>query len=449
MGSVNVNRNVTDLFYRYKMPRISAKVEGKGNGIKTVIVNMAEVAKAIGRPATYPTKYFGCELGAQTQFDYKHERFIVNGSHDPEKLQDLLDGFIRKYVLCPECDNPETDLKVQSKKGTISQSCKACGFHGPLEVHHKVNTFIIKNPPNINPATQGSSLTEGKRSKRSKKTGENGDANNSMADGDTSVVSNSGEETLSHSKSVVEEEDDDTTWTTDVSEEAVRARMYDLSDGAMTMTISDDSEKSEKERIDIFYEFVKKRRDANQLDNVQVHKEIATEAERLDITQKAPLVLAELVFSANIITEVKKHRNLLLRFTHDNQKAQRYLLGGIEQIISLHADKLLDKVAGIFKLFYDSDILEEKSILEWSEKVSKKYVTKEMSEKIHEKAKPFIQWLREADEESSEEEDDSDLEIEYNDRARVEPLRAEKPAPAVKKAAAGDEEDDDLDIDDI
>lgn len=71
MGTVNVNRNVTDVFYRYKMPRIAAKVEGKGNGIKTVIVNMAEVAKAIGRPATYPTKYFGCELGAQTQFDHK------------------------------------------------------------------------------------------------------------------------------------------------------------------------------------------------------------------------------------------------------------------------------------------------------------------------------------------------------------------------------------------
>lgn len=173
-------------------------------------------------------------------------------------------------------------------------------------------------------------MTEGKksRSKRSKK-GENSDANNS-GDGDTSVMSNSGEEaTLVHSKSVVEEEDDDddTTWTTDVSEAAVRARMYDLSDGAKTMTISDDSEKSEKERIDIFYEFVKKRCDANQLDNVQVHKEIATEAERLDITQKAPLVLAELLFTANIIQEVKKHRNLLLRFTHDNQKAQRYLLG--------------------------------------------------------------------------------------------------------------------------
>lgn len=57
-----------------------------------------------------PTKYFGCELGAQTQFDGKNDRYIVNGSHDAEKLQNLLDGFIKKFVLCPECSNPETNL---------------------------------------------------------------------------------------------------------------------------------------------------------------------------------------------------------------------------------------------------------------------------------------------------------------------------------------------------
>jgi translation initiation factor 5 len=27
---------------------------------------------------TDPTKYFGCELGAQTQIDLKNERYIVN-----------------------------------------------------------------------------------------------------------------------------------------------------------------------------------------------------------------------------------------------------------------------------------------------------------------------------------------------------------------------------------
>lgn len=64
---------------------------------------------------------------------------------------------------------------VSSKRQMISQSCKACGYHGVLESNHKLITYILKNPPNLNPAVQGSSLTEGKRSKRSKRT--NGEAN--------------------------------------------------------------------------------------------------------------------------------------------------------------------------------------------------------------------------------------------------------------------------------
>jgi translation initiation factor 5 len=71
----------------------------------------------------------------------------VNGSHDASKLQDLLDGFIKKFVLCPECDNPETTLLVQAKKGTLGQTCKACGYNGTIKGGHRLITFIIKNPP--------------------------------------------------------------------------------------------------------------------------------------------------------------------------------------------------------------------------------------------------------------------------------------------------------------
>ena len=46
----NINRGVDDAFYRYKMPKLLAKVEGNGNGIKTVIPNMKEIAKSLSRP---------------------------------------------------------------------------------------------------------------------------------------------------------------------------------------------------------------------------------------------------------------------------------------------------------------------------------------------------------------------------------------------------------------
>ncbi|XP_018327427.1 eukaryotic translation initiation factor 5-like [Agrilus planipennis] len=454
MGSVNINRSVSDAFYRYKMPRIVAKVEGKGNGIKTVIVNMTEVAKALGRPPTYPTKYFGCELGAQTQFDFKNERFIVNGSHDAIKLQDLLDGFIRKFVLCPGCDNPETDLIVSAKRGTISTGCKACGYHGILKENHKLNTFILKNPPNMNPAVQGSSLTEGKRTKRSKKV--NGDSqgtNNGDAQGDEEVGLEAPAD-LTFNDNTANDEDDGTEWAADISEEAVRARMQDLTEGAKNITITDDLEKSEKERLDMLYEMVKTKRDAGLLENSQAQKELVNEAERLEIKSKATLILAELLFNQNILQQVKKHHSLLLRFTHEDKKAQKYLMGGLEQVISMHRDTLMNKVPGLLKLFYDMDILTEPAIIEWADKVSKKYVSKDVSQEIHNKAAPFIKWLKEAEEEeSSDSKDESDegVEIEYNDRVQVSQMKA-APAPTSKtsKIPAGvDDDEDDVDIDAI
>nr|CAG4641677.1 EOG090X05QT [Eurycercus lamellatus] len=437
--ALNVNRNVSDVFYRYKMPRLLAKVEGKGNGIKTVIVNMTDIAKALGRPPTYPTKFFGCELGAQTQFDIKNDRFIVNGAHEAGKLQQMLDIFIKKFVLCPGCDNPETVLTVYTKKQTISQSCKACGYSGQLDMRHKLTTFILKNPPEMSPAAQGASLTEGKKAKRGKKQdGRSGSPKQGSDGGSENELDATGNDGV--------DEDD---WAVDVSDAAVKARMEDLTSGAKGLTISDDLEKTPKERVDLFYSFVKQRRDQGIITKAGVDKDIVTEAERLDIKDKAPLILCELIFDSNILVQMKTYRTLLFRFTHDNIKAQKALLGGMECVIHLHQAVLLPKVAHILKGLYELDLVDEEIIIEWGGKPSRKYVSKELSADILAKAQPFITWLKEAEEES-EDSDDSDVEIEYDDRARATTLiEQKKAAPTSTKAKVTDDDEDDEDDFDI
>ncbi|OAY81653.1 Eukaryotic translation initiation factor 5 [Ananas comosus] len=138
--------NSDDAFYRYKMPKMITKIEGRGNGIKTNIVNMVDVAKALARPASYTTKYFGCELGAQSKFDEKTGTSLVNGAHDTAKLAGLLENFIKKYVQCYGCGNPETEIVI-TKTQMITLKCAACGYVSDVDMRDKLTTFILKNPP--------------------------------------------------------------------------------------------------------------------------------------------------------------------------------------------------------------------------------------------------------------------------------------------------------------
>jgi len=445
--SLNVNRNVTDAFYRYKMPKLLAKVEGKGNGIKTVIVNMSDVAKAIGCPPTYPCKFFGCELGAQTQFNFKDDRYIVNGSHEAGKLQTLLDTYIRKFVLCNKCENPETTLLPNEKKQTISQTCKACGHQAMLDMRHRLTTFILKNPPDVKPATQGASQT--KRKDRTKK--DSGEAHDKTAE----------------MNGVDEDDDLDLDLDVDTSDAAVKQRMEVMCSGVKHLTVSNHVDKSQAEKLDLFYQYCKLKRDEGVLHEgapPAIFKDISDEAEQLDLKEsKAVMALIELLFDQNAVKQLMSYRNLLLLFTRDqggsNPKAQKYLLGAMEKLVELHKTELLPKVPHILKVCYERDILEEEVILEWGKKASKKYVPKELSLEIQEKAAPFVQWLKDAEEESEEEgSEEDDVEIGFSSDAKASTLKEQEAAAAPPKGPAiaqvtnapePEEDDSDIDIDDI
>jgi len=152
------------------MGKLVAKIEGRGIGIKTSVVNMGDIARAIKTPPQYTTKWFGNELGAQSNYTNKQgegERAVVNGSHEPAALQSLLDKFIEKYILCQNCHLPELVMKV--KKNDIMAKCKACGWAGELDSTHRLGTFIRNNPPDETGLNVSDRDVGGKRDKKDKK----------------------------------------------------------------------------------------------------------------------------------------------------------------------------------------------------------------------------------------------------------------------------------------
>lgn len=401
MANVNINRNLSDQFYRYKMPKLVAKVEGKGNGIKTVIVNMPEIAKSLNRPPMYPTKYFGCLLGAQVNFDSKSERYIVNGAHDPNKLQDLLDGFIQKYVLCQSCENPETILSVSKKKEVIGTNCMACGHSGTIPAaNDRVAAYILKNPP---PKPQAAAAPTAAAAAAAAAAADEA-ANHPV--------------TTKIGRIATKNNEDDDDWGEDTNEEAVRKRMDQLSAGAKSLMLNDDLEKSQDERLEIFLKFVEEQASKVDLTIGENQKAIKAEADRLDISDKAVIVLCEVLFKDNLIEKVKLYKNLFTKFTQGNHKAQKYLLRGLELTISDKKEQLLPKVTYIFNTFYDFEIIVEDVFLEWFAKGQKRLnKLDETSRELIEKARPFITWLNEAPEESDDDDDEEDnVDVDFDDR---------------------------------
>ena len=298
------------------MPVLLTKIEGKGNGIKTVVPNMAEVARALARPPSYPTKFFGCELGAQTTFDDKNERYIVNGAHQADRLRELLDAFIDKFVLCGDCKNPETDLNIvknkEARSEDIIRDCKACGAQTIVDMRHKLTPLIVKNPPKSS-----------KKSKSGKK-GSDGPANGGSngthavavdpapveeADSDGAPNGNSGKA----SPVVKEVTDVNTEFSIDTSEEAMKARlggMNELSNKLQASLLADDDSDDDANSP---YTQIGQWAEANR-DNVN-SVEVYKHAQDLGIEKKHRTVqaLVQGLFTKEMPTEIAKFAPLFVK----------------------------------------------------------------------------------------------------------------------------------------
>lgn len=362
------------------MPLLLTKIEGKGNGIKTVIPNMSDVARALSRPPTYPTKFFGCELGAQTSFDEKNDRYIVNGAHDATKLRELLDGFIDKFVLCKSCKNPETDLII-TKQEEIIRDCKACGERTGVDMRHKLTTFIVKNPPK-NPKKSKGTKKAASGDSPPPEAAENGDGDDGEGDDDELTRRIKAEAAELNTETAITQED----WSADTSPEAVRARTkaVEAAMGGLALGEGDESDEDVDSPFSQLSRWVADNRDAGP---VEVYKK----AEELGISKKHKTLqfISQSLFTENILAELNKYAPLFKKMV-TSEKHQKSLLGGLERLVGLTHPTLIPSVPKILMVFYQADVLDEEIITQWGTHVSKKYVDRETSKKVRKASEPFL-----------------------------------------------------------
>ncbi|KAI9737192.1 MAG: hypothetical protein M1834_000785 [Cirrosporium novae-zelandiae] len=432
MATINIRRDVSDPFYRYKMERLQSKIEGKGNGIKTVVVNLSSVAQSLARPPSYVIKYFGFELGAQTNTNPSDDRWIINGAHDASKLQDYLDGFISRFVLCKKCKNPETDVTI--KDGHILLDCKACGQRSDVDLRLKLSSFILKNQPKKGKKDKANK----KNRKAAEKNKENGspngrangdgedspnngsaaDSNSDNADGengDAIVDAGSDDEftrrikteaqTLPNHPTEVKDED----WAVDVSEEAVKARANELPDDLKrSLAFDEEEEEGGENPYDVLGSWIissagQKPGGVCEVEDVEIYmkaKELG-----IEIKHKTLAVLAQTIFDDNIIKQIPKRAGMLKKMI-TSERHEKAFLGGTERFVGKDHPKLIAQVPAILLQYYQEDLVSEEVVKNWGSKASKKYVDLATSKKVRKAAEKFLEWLETADsdEESSDEE---------------------------------------------
>lgn len=396
----NIGGDNNDATYRYKMPLLVTKVEGRGNGIKTVLVNMTDIAKALCCDPAYPTKYFGFTLGTQSKYSPDTERAVVNGQHDQPDLDKILDKFIEKFILCPTCKLPEIKMKV--KKNNIIIDCMACGHNGPLVTKMpKMQAYICKNPPAASGKEQSSS-GEKKKKKKNKK--------------------NKGEEEESKEEVVeLQEEMEEVLLTCDTSKEAQEQRMQEEFGGIFEEEKSSSKKKKKKKKAkaeaipdgpgDMLRLFCESNPNArtkqivDELSRIQLSRS-------LDDTSKVKALLEGLLDLSDpksVAKQLQQYKKVFRKLIN-TPGLQMLLLFCLEELVGVVEPRLLKRSPILLKTLFDADVLEDEVILQWanSPPESSYLVPKQVASKIRKAVAPFIEWLEESSSEDSSSGSESD-----------------------------------------
>jgi len=98
-------------------------VKGHLQGVKTIINNWFEIAKALDRKPEHLLKYVQKELA--TPGEIIKQSVIFGSKLSASKLNEKITQYADEFVFCSACGKPET--KLSKEAGVIIMTCQACG----------------------------------------------------------------------------------------------------------------------------------------------------------------------------------------------------------------------------------------------------------------------------------------------------------------------------------
>jgi len=386
---------VDDPEYRYKMPVVYGKVEGRGNGIKTVIPNIAEVALSLHRAPAEVCKFFGTEIGAQTSYSEKDDRAVVNGQHTDVQLQNMIHKYIENFVICPICRLPETDYKI--KNGCIYHRCAACGATEMLDMSHKLTTFILAQH-------KKSKKDKSKKDKKNKESKESEDGEREKKDKKKKSKKDKKEKTESDEDKKKKKKKKKKEKSSDKS--VSQANSDELAEDMDNLSVSSDAVVDDAGALLLAIEgtrkFMKENPEASAKDVVEVvaNQQMASALKTHDRIQ---------IFMSAAITdncfkgkEIQKYAPIFDGLTQDNPIMQRHLIGAAEG----HCAEKPKTFPVMLKQLFDEDILDEDVILRWAYDGRTEYTHDSLDEEtratLRAEAEPVVNWLQEEDSSDSD-----------------------------------------------
>ena len=108
---------------RFKVPEMVYEVSGQ----KGVIRNFGDILSVLRRDGSHLAKYLGRELA--TACSIQGTTLVFQGKVSREILKKKIDGYVKEFVYCKVCGEPDTKLTKEDRIYFLK--CEACGARNP------------------------------------------------------------------------------------------------------------------------------------------------------------------------------------------------------------------------------------------------------------------------------------------------------------------------------